>query len=242
MDFNNKTDKNGVIQHCEQKLYGDNPFGTISDDPELLAVFTNYLNEARRKYSNLAFRNDDQWVVDDLTNTDYPIAETDLISGQLEYSVPDTFIVFRYIELLRDNDTYKKLEPYTIKDEQNLSNVGVSERPSGVPDKYQKIGAAFLFDKVPDYNKEDGIRVHYQRPLSYYSTDDTNKQSGIPDTLEPYLYTYACAVYAVDKGISNAKNLWEQKTYYEREEIPEYFGSASEDVESRLITLVDSAE
>ena len=45
--------KNGLIQEAESMVFGDNSYGRISADTNLLATFTRYINEALNRVVEL---------------------------------------------------------------------------------------------------------------------------------------------------------------------------------------------
>ena len=241
MQFSNPTDKDGLIQHAEQTLWGDKPFGTITNDPEKFIIFRNLLNRAMDSYTSLALRNDFRWKYDDSNHTDYPIGEGRVVANQEDYPLPLSYLYIEQVELLVPNGDWIRLEPFDIGDVRNsprgISNpLPFSDDEVGIPRYYRKVGQSLFLYPTPNFtdggDEETGprsLRVHYSRPSTYFDIDTPEKEVGIPATHAPYLYLYACASYAEDKTMDAANGLRNKVTVFERETIPTFFGRRAKD-------------
>jgi hypothetical protein len=240
MQFSNTTDKNGLIQHAEQTLWGDNPFGTITNDPEKFAIFRNLMDRAMDDYTNLALLNDFRWTYDDYNHTDYPVGEGRLVANQQDYPIPLEYMFIEQVELKTQENVWIRLVPFDLSETRNNSR-GISEglpwgNEVGIPRFYRKLGQSLLLYPTPNWSdsgdNETGprsLRVHYKRPSTYFDIDTPEKEVGIPAVHAPYIYLSACATYAEDKTMESAQGLRNKVLMYEERKIPTFFGKRSQD-------------
>ena len=231
LDFSNTgVEKNGLIQMCEANVFGDNGYTHISGNASLLAIFTNFLNEAYNRYADLAMKVLG-WNFDDTNFTTVPIATADLVDGQQDYGLATTHIQILSVEI-KDaaSGSWKLLKEIDEKEfvqrgdslSAHYDNAGTAIE--GVPNEYNMIGTSLFLYPTPSYNSTAGLKVRFQRPPSYFATTDTTKEPGIPDTHHYYLSDYASMKYAMLRSLDSANkligliNTWEQKT------IPEFYG------------------
>jgi hypothetical protein len=195
MPFNDTTNKTGLIQDCEfWTNLGD---GTITGDDTLLARFTSLINSGFDEVMPILFATDAHWQWDDSNFTDYPVATTDIIAGQADYSfVQDedgnSILEIYEVYATDPNGLFQKLTPVDASTDrrakaifaQNSSNVGT-------PRRYDKFATSIFLDPVPNYDATAGIRVVFNRTGAYFTSDDTDKTPGIPALFHRLLSLYA---------------------------------------------------
>jgi len=240
MQFSNPTDKNGLIQHAEQTLWGDKPFGTITNDTEKFAIFRNLMNRAMDDYTNLALLNDFRWTYDDNNHTDYPIGQGRLVANQEDYPIPLSYMYIEQVELKTEENVWVRLVSFDLN-ETRKNPQGISEglpwgNEVGIPRYYRKLGQSLLLYPAPSWSDagddETGtrsLRVHYKRPSTYFEEATPEKEVGIPAIHAPYVYLSACATYAEDKAMESANGLRDKVTMYEQVKIPTFFGKRAQD-------------
>lgn len=235
MKFSDPTQKDGLIQHAEQTLWGDNPFGTITDDSEKFAIFRNLMNRAMDKYTSIALGNDFRWNYDDANHPDYPVGLGRLVKGQQDYPLPLSYLYIEQVELRTKEGNWVRLTPFDL-DETRQYRRGISETKEGTPRFYRKLGQSLLLYPTPDYSDMGdtdtgprSLRVHYKRPSTYFSENEPDKVVGISPLHAPYIYLSACADYADDKGLESATRLREKMMVFEQRDIPLFFGRRAQD-------------
>lgn len=207
--------KSGLIQECESQIFGDNSYGKISGDANLLATFTRYINEALNRVVNLIMTSDGRWQFDDTNFTDFPIGTTDLVttlgSEQQDYSFGITMLRIVRIEVLDATGAWRLLKPIDQADVYDQSLTDFLKTP-GLPVYYDKQGASiFLYPKplATAVTSTGGLKVWFQRPPSYFATSDTTKVPGFNSMYHRLVATIASRDYAVFKQLSVAKALSE---------------------------------
>lgn len=194
MEFSNTTLKNGLIQHCEELCnLGD---GGISGDPTELIKFTAKLNRAYDDVIPYVLRSDGTWQWDDKSQVDFPIATTNIVSGQRGYSFlsdeqGNSILEITSVAIKTDATTsdYTVIDP---SDRSNRTEVGKAliENNStdiGTPTSYDKLGNSIIFNPTPNYASLKGLKISFSRTPIYFLSTDTIKTAGIPDYFQSLL-------------------------------------------------------
>ena len=217
-------EKRGLLQTCETNCFGDRGYARISGDASLLAQFTNLLNEAYSRYSELAMVSLG-WNFDDTNYTTVPIATANLVDGTQGYNLATSHIQLLSVEI-KDSATgqWRLLNQIDEKEfvakGESLSgyydNAGTPVE--GIPEEYNLVGTSLYLYPTPSYNSTGGIKVRFQRPPSYFATTDTTKEVGFRETHATYLTDYATMKYGMNHTLASKNdygaliNIWETKT------------------------------
>ncbi len=205
LPFNDTTaDKNGLIQECESLVFGD--YGRISGDPQLLATFTRYMNQAMNRIATLIMTADSRWQFDDTNQTDFPIGTTALVSGQKDYTFPVSAIRITRVEVKDSSGNWHLLNPIDQADvyDQSLTDFLKS---TGLPSFYDKQATSVFLYPSPSYSQSDSLKIYFQRPPTYFSVSDTIEVPGFNSMYHRLVSLIASRDYAVTKQMSVAKDL-----------------------------------
>jgi len=194
MQFNDTTNKQGIIQHIDFLLFGN---GSVFHKA--------YSLEDRTRNSNLAFdeavtrlmKADPNWQWDDSNNTTLPIAETDLNPNQDNYGFASELMVIRRVRVKDKQGNFRTLDPVQ-RTELNDSQL----KATGVPRHYYKIGRSVLPVPIPDYGADKGLEVQFQRGANYFNSNDTTKTPGFDQTFHEYIPVVASLKYAISKNMN----------------------------------------
>lgn len=208
MQFNETLTKTGLIQLCEIKLFGDNGYGKISDDPSRMYQFTDRINRAYDRFVFLAMTADGRWQFDDQNYTTYNIATTDIVSGQREYEFALDHLEIEKVLIKLPDGTWKVIDPFDQDDPTANPYLENNTGRTGTPTRYDKRGATIYLDVTPNYNSDEGLKVYFKRGPSYFTYSDNTKVPGFASIFHPYLALHACANYAVDREMSVSKSLY----------------------------------
>jgi len=202
MTFNDTTTKDGLIQACEDFLF--NKYGVISSDSELLFSFTNKINRGLDKTVSLILQNDRYWAFDDSNFTDFPIATTNLVADQQDYtlSVSPEMMIIERVEMKDSSGNWTLLKPFTLEETEMTRDAMLSEAGS-TPMYYDKLDHAIILYPKPNYNSTAGLRVYYKRPPSYFTYTDTTKKPGFVQLYHRLPALYACLDYARSNDMNN---------------------------------------
>ncbi len=240
LSFNDTSSaKNGLIQECESQVFGDNSYGRISNDPNLLATFTRYINEAVNRVANLIMTADGRWQFDDTNFTDFPIATANLstILGleQQDYTFDITMLRILRVEVMDNTGAWQKLTPIDENDIYDQSLTDFMKTP-GMPVYYDKQGTSiFLYPKplATSVTSLGGLKVWFQRPPSYFTTADTAKVPGFNSMYHRLVALIASRDYAMFKSLSIAKALTD-KVSQDEDSLVENYALRSKDEHPKL--------
>lgn len=156
-----------TISDIVNKIY----FLTKTDSSSFVAADMLYLiNNAYDRVASLIINNDGRWQWDDSNQTDLPIATTNLISGQTDYSMATSHLKITRVECAVNSTatTFQTLEYFDQSDEEDsLTQLATI---SGVPSKYDNIGISIFVYPKPNFNCTAGLKVYFQRgPASFTS-------------------------------------------------------------------------
>lgn len=230
MVFNDTTNLNGIIQACEQNIFGENPFGQISGNAPRLSMFTNFINEAYSRYAILALLSDNKWQWDDTNATDLPIAITNLVSGQQDYSFATDQVMIDQVEIKDSAGIWHGLSEI---DEKFFSNNNISltqwlnSTVGGIPSEYQKVANSVFLNPTPNYNSTGGLKLRFKRGPLYFLSTDTTKKQGFTELHANYLADYATYKYSLSRGLPQASTFQGLVAEWEGVKIPEFYDKRS---------------
>jgi len=175
MQFNDTTNKNGIIQLTED--YTDLGDGYISGDATRLKKFTAYANEVGDDLWFAIWSSMGSWQWDDSNQTNLPQATTDLVSGQSRYAMPTSALTIKRVEIKDENGSWLKIKPFIREKEKEA--IGSLETHSGVPTGYFMINDTVQLYPKPNYASTGGLKLFFDRALVSFATSDTTKTPGI---------------------------------------------------------------
>lgn len=216
------------------KLFGDNGYGAITNDEDRLFQFTDRCNRALDRFVFLAMSADGRWQWDDNNNTDVSIGKTDLVSGQQKYTFALEHLEIERVLILRPDGTWQIINPIDTADRNANTYIENNTGNVGVPTAYDKRGASLIFNVVPNYNADLGIRVFFKRGASYFLSSDTTKVAGFASPFHGYIPLHASMTYAIDRTMPQAKNLFDMVSQEEMA-IKQFYSARNKDEVPRLI-------
>lgn len=208
MQFSDTTNKNGLIQRCED--YAGLGDAGISGDSTLLKKFTGYINSAYHKVVIMILRSQDEWDFDDINHTDYPILTTDLVANQQDYTIPasEKVLKIKSLEVTYDGTNWYKATPL---DKSELSiptdTTTIGNNFSQTQPYYDiQYNAVFLYP-IPDAAVTGGLKLQWTREIDEFTSSDTTQEPGIDEAFHPMLALDATLQYGIGKGLPNKQDL-----------------------------------
>lgn len=203
--FNDTTNLRGLVQQYEKEIGATR--GTVSGNTNLLKEFTADANEALDEYTALALRASGKWQFDDSNHTDYPFIETDLLSGQRDYTFTldeeGNLILDVYKVMVKDpNGIYVEIEAVDQQNDDYMESFYNGENTTGIPTRYDKTGNGIFLDVIPNYNwrtaqeGEKGLKIFINRESQYFTYSDTTRKPGVRGTHHKYFYLRPALDYA----------------------------------------------
>lgn len=176
MQYNNTTDKNGIIQL--QEHYTGLGSGGISGNTDKLREFTIYNNKALKQIWTWIFESYGGWLFDDTNQTDFPIVTTTLKSGQSDYALEAEASAVRNVEVKDTGGNWRKLLPITLDEITNISSETEFLNDNNVPRYYRLHGGSIILYPAPNYTQSASLKVYYDRGFLEFSYSDTTKEPG----------------------------------------------------------------
>lgn len=174
MEYNETTNNSGIIQTIESLTdLGDT---YISGDTSRLKDFTNKTNRVQHRVWHLIHTATGNWSYDDNNQTDLPVATTDLVSGQLTYTIPSEALTVERVEVKDESDNWIRLTPIT--DEKIPGAIEEFQDTDSDPVYYKLKGNVITLYPSADYSQADSLQVYYDRASVDFSYDDTTATPG----------------------------------------------------------------
>jgi len=159
-----------------------------------LKAITRNINAAYHRVAARIATADGTWKWDDANNTTLPIGTTNLVSGQKDYSLSDGMLELERVELQDASGNWHKLTPI----DQSLITEALDEYLSitGKPLQYDKVGRSIFLYPTPNYSVTAGLKVHFSRSASIFTTSDTTKEPGFSSAFHEILPIMAAKAWA----------------------------------------------
>jgi hypothetical protein len=205
MVFSDTSTKLGIVQDCEQLVFGN--YGDITGSSDRLYDFTARINRSYDKLATKIMAVDSRWQFDDTNQTDLPIGSTNIVSGQSNYSLSVEHLDIEKVVVYDSSGNKYVLNPYDINDPYARVVLEDITTDGGIPITYDKVGNSLILYPTPNYAYTNGLIVHFRRPPSYFTYTDTTKVVGVPALFHRYLSLDASLDYAISKQLTLKNDL-----------------------------------
>lgn len=245
MDFSNIDKKSGLLQDCEFWLFGSN-YGYITDDATRLLEFTNLTNRASDRVTMSLHDSDTRWQWDSHNRTDVPVATTDLVAGQLDYTLDVSMEKIEALEALDSTGAYYPLIPLDVEE---LRRKGITPteffETNGLPQYYDKNGSSLrLYPQAEagSVTLTAGLKIRFQRGIDHFLSTDTTKKPGFTPTYHRLVSIWASRDYAIaNKMFDKVKILDQEATTY-TDMLEKSMSKRSKDERPRITASVPRAK
>jgi hypothetical protein len=211
MQFNDTTNKNGLIQRIED--YTNLGDGVISGDSTLLKKVTADVNETVYDLTTELMLLQDSFDWDDPYKTDYPIATTSLVANQRDYQFDSiSFLKLKRVDISYDGVNYYRATAFdSASFEDGLGNDSTTDAlfDKTKPHYDPKAFGFWLYPMADATDVSNGgkIRIEYSRGHTEYDPTDTDKEPPIDRPFHDLIAMGAAAKWAIRKSEPNAGNL-----------------------------------
>lgn len=166
-------------------------------------------NNALERVTSLIMQSDGRWQWDDENNTDLPIATTNLVSGQQDYTLAISHLQITRVEVMDQSSNWTKLNPI---DQTDVYNQSLTQylTGGGLPVYYDKIGNSVFLYPYPNYSQAASLKVYFKRGPSYFLTSDTTKAPGFNTLYHELIPLWIAYNFAIANGKSNANAIMAQ--------------------------------
>lgn len=208
MQFSDTSNLTGLIQECE-RICQTGTAG-ISGTTNQLKGFTVRINGAIDRFFHLAMLYSGEWQVDDTGNTTLPIATTDLVSGQYDYSFAAELLVLSKVLAANSAGTFIELLPVDSQDRRSGNIFTQPTGNNGIPTTYDVMGNSILLGTTPNYSYAGGLKVLFQRNGIKFTSGNTTETPGIPSLFHMYLARVASLPYLIERGMDSVPEITRQ--------------------------------
>ncbi len=228
MQINDIAGKTGILQNVEIKLYGDNGYGTITNDTDKMYQFIDRANRALDRFTFLAMTADGRWQWDDDNYSTQSIATTNVVSGQREYEFALDHLEIEKVLIKNSAGIWSVIWPFDEQDPSAPPYLENNSNRTGIPIKYDKRGTTLYLDVTPNYNSTSGLKIYFKRGASYFTTADTTKKPGFASSFHSFVPIHIAAHYAIDRTWPQAKS-WFEVLQIEEKAIIDYYSKRNKD-------------
>lgn len=194
MVFSDSTNENGLIQEV-------NRICNSTDNTYSLKAKTARINNALDRFFYLALTGDGEWQFDDVNETDLPVATTNLVSGQYDYSFASELLMVTKVLVADSAGNFYEVPQVDQYDWQSRNIYQQPAGNSGIPNKYDVLANSILLDPVPNYSYTAGLKVVFKRNGVRFVSTDTTATPGIPNLFHEYLCRYASLPFLIEKKL-----------------------------------------
>ena len=167
-----------------------------------LDALTRHSNRALDELTSIILAVDGSWQWDDKNHPDLPIAVTDVVSGQGQYTMSVKHLTVSRLEI--DNAEGKASVMKPIAESDIKTPISELAEETGTPIYYEKVGESLFLYPKPNYDVEDGMRIYFSRPASYFLTTDTTKEAGFAEIYHEFIPLWNARHYASSQADMNA--------------------------------------
>lgn len=150
---------------------------------------------------------DGRWQFDDTGRTDLPIATTDLVSGQDDYTFDSTLLNILKVEAATDS-TVSQFQQLTPIDSREIYNYSEFNKVDAQPRYYDIVGNSLILKPASNFNATNGLKVYFQRTPEYFvgdgQTASNAKEPGFAQLFHRILSLGAAYDWMVAKSAGNA--------------------------------------
>lgn len=227
MQFNDTTNKTGIIQDIEGLLgFAD---GTISGDSTLLKSFTRMINHWYRTANQWIWQVTGTWEYDDSNYTDFPIATTNLVDGQKDYTIPSTAQKILRVEVKDNEGNWHELTQLDL----SMINGAVDEYFStdGLPLYYDITGRSLMLYPAPsssDVTLTDGLKLYFTRDIDEFDSTDTTKEPGFDKAFHRILSVGPALDYAMANGMRDKVSYLSDMLSVIRSDLERFYGERND--------------
>jgi hypothetical protein len=229
MVFSDTLNEQGIIQDIDFLVTSDDSVYPIKDK-------TRNINKALDRVAFLIQTADKKWQFEDVNEVDLPIATTNLVAGQRDYSIDTAFLEILKVAVKDSAGNFHIIPQTDVYDADYRAMMLIEDNPiqgQGIPCVYDLHGNSIFLDPVTNYSIAEGLKVWLKRNIQYFTPSDTTKVPGFNPQFHRYLSLSASYDYAMAKGLKEAQSLRQEMINMEQA-ISQHYSLRNKDKPIRL--------
>lgn len=202
---------------------------------------------AEDRVASIIMRADSRWQWDDSNQTDLPIATTNIVSGQQDYTLSLDHLTIDRVRVKDNTGKFRLITSVDIHDLNYTSSIDYFNS-AGIPTIYDKSGVSLFLGPIPNYSVSGGLEIRFTRgPLKYDYTANTNQgqftngtgsgattdKPGFDSLYHSLVADWASFNYLNANGMQTASNVFAEIQRKENE-IDIFYGLRSRDERPRF--------
>lgn len=179
------------------------------------ATLNLYTQPAENHVASLIMQADGRWQYDDSNQTDFPIATTNLVYNQQDYSLSASHLRISGVSVLTNSGLWQRLQPFDPED-LKAHYSPIIDRASffstpGRPLYYDKLANSIILYPAPDNGVSvtltAGLKLYFERgPVLFdYTTGTVSNQPGFNSLYHSLIAYWAAYNYCLAKQPSQAQ-------------------------------------
>lgn len=172
------------------------------------------------------------WNFDDSNSTDLPIANTDLVDDQDNYTLPTDLLAVRRVEVKNTAGDYVKLELF----DENQVYDGLDNDTKGFPTHYRLVGRSIILVVRPDatlVTATDGLRVYLDRTMTLLTNADAGETPGFVEPFHDLVTLMICSRWCLGK-LPEKKGFYDQEIAIKKEELRDLYSKGAKEERPKL--------
>lgn len=169
-------------------------FNGDSDKQDICTLADDYVNtdvnlfplQQKARYANVTmsyiwtaiFEAYGGWQFDDSNQGNLPVAVTDLVSGQQQYSMPIDAVSVRGIEVKTIGGSWQKITPITEEEIRRFSAEAEFYKVAAQTQRYRAMDGIIKLYPSTNYSQAASLRMTFDRAMTQFASTDTTKQPG----------------------------------------------------------------
>jgi len=196
MQYNSGVDEQDIVSLTNDLANTDNTVYSLVQK-------TRAANKTLRKIWSWIFEAYGGWIYDDSNNTDFPIATTQIVSSQQDYSIPSEALTVNDLEVKDSSGNWYDLKPITSEEIDKLQAEKEFFKTNGLPIYYLMISGSFKLFPTPNYTQAASLRISFDRGATTFTSGDTTKTPGFVSQFHDAVAVGMALEWAREKGLND---------------------------------------
>ena len=196
MQYNSGVDEQDIVSLTNDLANTDNTVYSLVQK-------TRAANKTLRKIWSWIFEAYGGWIYDDSNNTDFPIATTQIVSSQQDYSIPSEALTVNDLEVKDSSGNWYDLKPITSEEIDKLQAEKEFFKTNGLPIYYLMISGSFKLFPTPNYTQAASLRISFNRGVTTFTSGDTTKTPGFVSQFHDAVAVGMALEWAKEKGLND---------------------------------------
>lgn len=235
MVFSDTSTKTGLIQDVDFMVFGNSLDNTTAYP---IADKTRNINRWYHQAVTWILQAQSDWDFDDINNSNFPIATTNLVANQQDYALPatagianDRVLQIQRVEVKYNDGNWYKAEPFDLGEKGSAVGVQAdinNDFDATTPYYDVRYGSLFLYP-VPTASVTGGLKIWFTRRITdIFAAADTTQEPGFDEQFHRLLSLGAAHDYLMSHDYQRSQSL-RQEIELMRQDMQRFYGTKDKD-------------